>query len=116
MNTLHSLKLASLYVALCAGLTIALAAGSSHAASPDEPPSLTVNFSDLDISKPTGARTLYRRIQQAARIVCDVHLAKDPQKAARARACYETAVASAVNQIDRRAVLAVHQAASKPSG
>ena len=69
MNTLRSFRLAASGVALCAGLSIAMT--TVHAGPIDEPPSMTVNFSDLDLSKPVGAKILYQRIQQAARIVCE---------------------------------------------
>ena len=110
MNTLRSFRLAASGVALCAGLSIAMT--TVHAGPIDEPPSMTVNFSDLDLSKPVGANILYQRIQQAARIVCERYLARDPRKANAERVCYEAAVANAVSQINRREVLAVHQAAN----
>jgi UrcA family protein len=112
MKTRRSPRLAASYIALCAGLAISFMAGAVHAAPLDEPPSLTVNFSDLDVSKPAGAKVLYRRIQQAARVVCERYLARDARKANRERVCYETAVAGAVSRIGRREVLAVHQAAN----
>jgi len=53
-------------------LAAALTAGPVHAQTPDRDgvPALTVNFADLDLSRPAGARILYRRMVQAAAVVC----------------------------------------------
>jgi UrcA family protein len=72
--------------------------------------SQTVSFADLDLSKPAGAQTLYKRIQKAARHVCgptDKYTYITPRKAF--RECYEAAVADAVAQVDRPSLTALHR-------
>jgi UrcA family protein len=69
-----------------------------------------VSFADLDLSKPAGAQTLYKRIQAAARHVCgpvDQYTYVTPPKAF--RRCYDKAVADAVAQVDRPSLTALHR-------
>ncbi|MGH8236598.1 MAG: UrcA family protein [Steroidobacteraceae bacterium] len=69
-----------------------------------------VSFADLDLSKPAGAQTLYKRIQAAARRVCgpaDRYTHLTPSKVF--RECYETAIADAVAQVDRPSLTALHK-------
>ncbi len=49
--------------------------GAFAATQPDAARSTAVSYADLDLSSPAGIRTFYRRIQQAAREVCN---ASDP--------------------------------------
>jgi UrcA family protein len=72
--------------------------------------SQSVSFADLDLSKPAGAQTLYKRIQKAARHVCgpiDKYTYVIPRKAF--RECYEEAIAAAVAQVDRPSLTALHR-------
>lgn len=72
--------------------------------------SQTVSFADLDLSKPAGAQTLYKRIQKAARHVCgpiDKYMYVTPRKAF--RECYQEAIAAAVAQVDRPSLTALHR-------
>jgi UrcA family protein len=59
------LALLALACASVSPQNVARAAGWSRDA-----PSVTVSFSDLDLSKPRGTATLYTRIRNAARTVC----------------------------------------------
>jgi UrcA family protein len=70
----------------------------------------TVSFADLDLSKPAGAQTLYKRIKAAARHVCgpvDNYTYVTPSRGF--RECYEKAIADAVAQIDRPSLTALHR-------
>jgi UrcA family protein len=70
----------------------------------------TVSFADLDLSKPAGAQTLYKRIKAAARHVCgpvDNYTFVTPANAF--RQCYAKAIADAVAQIDRPSLTALHR-------
>jgi UrcA family protein len=72
--------------------------------------SLAVSYADLDLSKPAGAQTLYKRIKKAARSVCgpvDNYTFVTPAKTF--RQCYEHAIADAVAQVDRPSLTALHQ-------
>src|SRR5579862_9898608 len=58
----------------CALLSIlvgSLSAAAAVAAPTDDPPSRRVYFGDLDLNRSTGVATLYSRIIQAAREVCN---------------------------------------------
>jgi len=79
-------------------------------------PSITVNYSELDISKPQGLTVLYARIQRAARSVCGVD--DSPRELSRARhsmVCYKSAIEDAVRQVNRPTLTALHRAKTKPA-
>ncbi len=100
-------------IVLLAGM---LVMGHVSAGPPVDARSATVNFADLDLSKPEGAAVLYRRIQAAARAVCGGNLRPRDMRDLRIpgsviRACYDAAVANAVKQMDESNLFAVHVAA-----
>ena len=71
---------------------------------------LTVSYADLDLSKPAGAQTLYKRIKAAARSVCgptDRYTYSTPSHAF--RQCFDKAIADAVAQVDRPSLTALHR-------
>ena len=66
------------------------------ATAPHEVRTEVVRFADLDITHPAGALELYRRIQQAARDVCETSgLDQDLQY----RQCRSSAVARAIGDV-----------------
>ena len=74
--------------------------------------SRTVRFADLDMSNPSSAHVLYRRIQAAAQVVCSYHFfATDTDKAR----CVRDATADAVTKIDQPALSAVYSENNKTS-
>jgi UrcA family protein len=74
--------------------------------------SRTVKFADLDISNPSGAHVLYRRIRAAAQVVCSYYFfATDTDKAR----CVRDATADAVTRINQPALSAVYNANNKTS-
>jgi UrcA family protein len=100
MNTLirtpfRLLPLALLALA-CASISpqnVARAAGWSRDA-----PSVTVSFSDLDLSKPRGTATPYTRIRSAARTVCgtvDIRLVEEVNWGQ----CVDQSIANAVAEV-----------------
>ena len=67
----------------------------------------TVKFADLDMSNPSSAHVLYRRIRAAAQVVCSTYFfATDTDKAR----CVRDATADAVTKIDQPALSAVYSA------
>ena len=87
------------------GLCVVAAADPSAA-------SRTVKFADLDISNPSGAHVLYRRIRAAAQVVCSYYFfATDTDKAR----CVRDATADAVTKINEPALSAVYNANNKTS-
>ena len=94
-------------------LGLGLCAGASADPSAE---SRTVKFADLNLSDPSGAHVLYRRIRAAAEVVCSSYFfATDTEKAR----CVRDATADAVTKINQPALSAVYNAnnrTSLPSG
>jgi UrcA family protein len=94
---------------LCLGLCVVATAEPSAE-------SRTVKFADLDVSKPSDAHVLYRRIRAAAQVVCSHHFFLTDTDKVR---CVRDATADAVRRIDEPALSAVYNAnykTSVPSG
>jgi UrcA family protein len=97
-----------------AGITAAAAFCTclfTYGASAEQPPtvSVTVSYTDLDLSKAAGAQTLYKRIKAAARQVCGSIDGYTYLKSQSWRQCYQSAIAEAVTQVDRPSLSALHQ-------
>ena len=74
--------------------------------------SRTVKFADLDISNPSGAHVLYRRIRAAAQVVCSYYFFLTDTDKAR---CVRDATADAVTKIGQPALSALYNANNKTS-
>jgi UrcA family protein len=73
-------------------------------------PTMTVSFSELDITKPRGLEVLYSRIEHAAKTVCGLdYMPKSLARNRHAKACFQTAVDDAVRQINRPTLTALHR-------
>lgn len=74
--------------------------------------SRTVKFGDLDLSNPSSAHVLYRRIRAAAEVVCAHYFfVTDTDRAQ----CVRDATADAVTKINQPALSAVYSAIYKTS-
>jgi UrcA family protein len=71
------------------------------AGAPQDPPTMTVRYADLDLTKPAGAKALYVRVTQAARDVCSPLDGRDVARASRYKACVQKSTSDAVTKIDR---------------
>ena len=99
---------------LAAFATVAL--GTSALASADAKSELQgvavkVSYADLDLEKYEGAKTLYRRLQQASRQVCGGRgLGGDRSIStlAETRRCYQEALSDAVAEIDNDLLTQLH--------
>jgi len=111
MNTLtvatglRGLIAAAVFGALASSLSAVCAADGAP-----KPVSLTVKFSDLNISKPPGAAVLYARITAAAQNACSYYWFKSDADQNR---CVNGAIANAVTKIDQPALFAVYNAKNK---
>ena len=102
---LHGLIANAIFGFLGLGLCVVAAADPSAE-------SRTVKFADLDMSSPSSAHVLYRRIRAAAQVVCSYHFfATDTDKAG----CVRDATADAVTKINQPALSAVYSANNKTS-
>jgi UrcA family protein len=70
--------------------------------------SVTVQYGDLNLANPQGAATLYHRIVQAARQVCE--LPDDAGAFSAANACKAKAITDAVAKVGRPELIAVYNA------
>ncbi len=67
-------------------------------------PTRIVKFGDLDLSKAAGVKTLYRRIQSAARQVCQLDTVSDVHMMAKEQQCMKRAIDDAVNNVNSPAL------------
>jgi UrcA family protein len=76
-----------------------------------------VRFADLDLTRPAGAQELYRRIQQAARDVCEPSRLDGSANMFMSgyRPCLSTAVAHAVVEVGAPLLTEHHQSRSHPA-
>jgi UrcA family protein len=92
---------------VAAGLAVNQA---SAAPSDSEPTQVVVRYSDLDLSQPHDARTLYTRIRIAAREACGDVYRDDLARIVKFDACMEQAVTAAVAKVSSPQVSEIHQA------
>ena len=72
-----------------------------------------VRFADLDLTRPAGAQALYRRIQQAARDVCEPDRLRDGVYMSSYRLCLSSAIARAVIEVGSPLLTEHHQSQSQ---
>ena len=92
-------------------LVLAVSAAGARAAPPDPGvPSMKVMIRDLNLSTDAGLATLYKRIQRAARMVCDASVwTGDPQGRHHWWRCYEATVADAVAKLNDSRLTALYE-------
>jgi UrcA family protein len=95
-----------------AALTVAVVADSASAEqlSDIQNKSVNVQYSDLDLSRPTDARRLYGRIKSAAQVACDNTSLDDLPQLARYKQCRNQAIANAVAQVKSAQLTSIHEA------
>ena len=78
----------------------------------DQVKTVKVTFGDLNLDNAKGAEVLYRRLQQASELVCDVSGARKNRTVefnAEARTCYDATLARSVKQINNSLVTEIHE-------
>ena len=73
--------------------------------------SVKVSYADLNLEKQEGAKTLYRRLQQASRRACDVTslgIEGSVHRMVEARQCYREALSEVVERLDNELVTQIH--------
>ena len=78
----------------------AISLNSLAAAAPDGVRQETVKFGDLDLTRPAGVQELYRRIEHAARDVCDPYVPGRHAVSMSYRDCMDQAIGRAVADVD----------------
>ena len=83
-----------------------------------EVPSVTVHYSDAAFGNTEGAAGVYRKLKDAARTVCGMHVevSKALDRRLAAKTCFEKALADVVRRIDRPMLTAVHSASARRLG
>ena len=99
-----------------AAIALSIAALPSLAAPPVYEKSIIVRYSDLDLARAEGARTLYGRIQNAARRACSPEEYGIYSLRQNYRACVTKAVREAVGKVNKPTLTALHQARSSRAG
>jgi len=85
-----------------------LSAAPALAAEAGDPLTKTIVYGDLNLNTADGARVLYARIRSAAHVVCAPFDGRELSRQIRWQACYDQAMASAVAQIDKPQLTALH--------
>jgi UrcA family protein len=101
------------YVAACAftALTFGAAAHAGDAPGTAKVPETTVDYSDLNLAKQADAQALYSRLQRASDRVCtQFKEQRDLRKMKLYNACYQDALARAVDSVGHASVQAVYAA------
>lgn len=88
----------------------AAAVGASLEGSGTQTHSIAVRYSDLDLSRPSDVRVLYRRIRFASEESCGLsELTGSHQRLPSWKRCVAGAIDQAVAQVDRPALTAYHR-------
>ena len=93
--------------------TAALSPAAVLAAAPPTVKTRSVNYTQSDLSDPAATAELYRRIQRAARIVCEQPFASEVDHYMEFKKCYDRAVDTAVANVGASALTAVHHRKSQ---
>jgi len=94
--------------ALGAALLCTLPAAAAFSADEDPPPTRKINYADLNIQSPAGARVLYRRIRTAAIELCHFRDSWDLSIKHRREECIQRAVDEAVRSVPSAQLAALH--------
>jgi UrcA family protein len=98
------------------GCALVATASVAGAVTPlEQPPSVAIQYADLDLSNEQGVLTLYRRISAAAQVVCQPLIVSDLVGLARSRGCQNEAIARAVRQVPSARLAAIYAAHSSRS-
>jgi UrcA family protein len=79
---------------------IAAAMLLGSAAFAHEPNSITIDYSDLDLTQATDVSALYRRVSTAARQVCQEPSPREVARYRHFKVCFDEAVNSAVDKLN----------------
>ena len=100
-------------VAVLVGSLLAGSFAVAPVVSAQEAPNIVVKYSDLDLSTSEGARTLYKRITAAARMVCPYQDSRELALQAVGRSCREASIERAVRSIHNGELAAIRDEHAK---
>ncbi len=103
----RSQSMAFILAASLLALGCAAIDSKAHAADAHEP-SKTVTYGDLNLDTEQGAKVLYARLRRAAEDVCLPLEGRDLARRSNWQRCFDNAVTSAVAQVNKTTVTALH--------
>jgi UrcA family protein len=90
------------FTSIAALFALALIQLTAHAGiPPDEAPTVTVRFADLDLDHTPGAATMYRRLQHAVKQVCSPLQGRDLGKKERFDRCTVESMEASIAKVNR---------------
>ncbi|MDB6012896.1 MAG: hypothetical protein JWL65_5146 [Gammaproteobacteria bacterium] len=101
------------HCALLATATLATGLTVNHAwaaSDYEEPRNVVVRYSDLNLSQPRDASTLYNRIQRAAREACENDEAESLARLQQFHKCVDRAVTNAVAKVSSQQLTEIYEA------
>jgi UrcA family protein len=104
------------FTTMITNLALGLTLQSAYAASPQDLPSRTVQFADLDLSSAQGGAVLYERLRAAAETVCAPLDDRQIARHLKFNKCVKSALSSAVTKIDRPTLTAYYYYKAHTSG
>jgi UrcA family protein len=107
-------SIASIVTASLAILSWATGAAPIQAAEQIDPPTKIVAYGDLNVETEAGAKVLYARLRNAATIVCAPLESRDLSRKTLWRNCFDNAVTTAVVQVNKTRVTALHNQTTGP--
>ena len=107
----HSVSIASICAASFFALSGAVIGSKAQAAEPPQADTVIVGYGVLNLDTEQGAKVLYARLRRAARTVCSSFEGRELGRMTAWQSCFEKAVASAVVQINKSTVTALHNRA-----
>jgi UrcA family protein len=118
MNRIISTTARALTIGIAATLAFNAANASTEGVSnaqsrTNEYLTYVVRFSDLDISKIEGVKTMYARLRYAAKVVCEPLESARSLGAAEYQACMDKAIADAVTRVNHPLLSQYHQSRTK---
>jgi UrcA family protein len=101
--TIHSVVAATILALACG-----VSAGKAQASEPFQPLAVKVSYGDLNLDTESGAKVLYARLRYAANDVCSPYESQELPRQRVWKNCVNAALASAVVQINKPMVTAMH--------
>jgi UrcA family protein len=102
---------------ISAGIAVLCCAGTGSLAWAAEPIRIDVSYADLNIESAAGVKSLYGRLRFAAQRVCaPLDDGRGIPGNFRYQNCYKTALDSAVGQINKPVLTAMHQSRGRVAG
>jgi UrcA family protein len=109
MNTAIKTQLNPIASMLAAGLfTLICATSGGSALAAEQTLTKIVRYGDLNLDSEQGAQALYARLRSAAREVCSPLESIEMSRQRQWKSCFNNALATAVGQVDKTMLSALH--------